>query len=218
MDPESIRNAEAGAPAEAGISKKGGNPAETGISEEGGNPAETGASAPPGTPNPGERATPPEPQGVDADDFRDALAHWASGVTVVAVRDPDDGKVYGTTVSSLASVSAIPPRIAFSLGPGAQVLPFLKPGRRFVVNILAEGQDELANRFTDPFPVGVQAFPQEGDPTIEGSHARLLCRVDGFVPVGASRILVGLVVATEVGEGPRPLLYHQRDYRLLAGG
>lgn len=170
------------------------------------------------TPAPTEPAPMPEVRGVDADAFREALAHWASGVTVVAVRDPDDGKVYGTTVSSLVSVSAMPPRIAFSLGPGAQVLPFLKPGRRFVVNILAEEQEELANRFTDPFPIGVKAFPLEGDPTIEGSHVRLLCRVDGFVPVGASRILVGLVVATEEGEGDRPLLYHRRDYRTLAGG
>jgi len=175
----------------------------------------------PGEPRQGEgqsRSIPGEPQGVHVDAFREALSHWASGVTVVTVRDPDDGRVYGTTVSSLVSVSATPPRIAFSLGPGAQVLPFLKPGRRFVVNILAQEQEELANRFTDPLPVGVPAFPPEGDPTIDGSHQRLICRVDGFVPVGPSRIVVGLVVDTEEGEGRRPLLYHERGYRTLSQG
>lgn len=157
-----------------------------------------------------------EPQGVHVDAFRHALSNWASGVTIVAVRDPDDGKIHGTTVSSLVSLSATPPRIAFSLGPGAQVLPFLKPKRRFVVNILAEEQEELANRFTDPFPVGVSAFPSEGDPTIAGAHQRLICRVDGFVPIGPARIVVGLVVAAQEGEGRQPLLYHQRGYRELA--
>lgn len=207
----SEKNSGAGEPGSAGVDAPS-------TAEPATPPAQPTPTEPPGVEAPGVELPGVEPQGVEADVFREALAHWASGVTVVTVRDPDDGKIYGTTVSSLVSVSATPPRIAFSLGPGAQVLPFLKPGRRFVVNILAEEQDELADRFTDPFPVGVPAFPPEGDPTIAGSHQRLICRVDGFVPVGPSRIVVGLVVGTQAGEGRRPLLYHQRGYRGLAEG
>jgi flavin reductase (DIM6/NTAB) family NADH-FMN oxidoreductase RutF len=167
----------------------------------------------------GDRSEGTAAEGVSPDEFREAFSHWASGVTVVAARDPDDDRVYATTVSSLASVSAEPPIVSFALGPGAQVLPFLPEGRRFAVNVLAAGQDELATRFTDSFPVGTTPFAAEGEPMIEGSLLRLTCTVLGKVPVRSSRIIVARVdgadVAADEGE---PLLYYRRDYRRLDGG
>jgi len=157
-----------------------------------------------------------ETPGTDPERFKEALARWASGVAVVAVRDPDDGRIYATTVSSLGSVSARPPRIVFSLGPGAQVLPFLKEDRIFVVNILAASQDSLASRFTDSFPVGPSPFPQQGPPVIDGAHAVLACVVDRVVPVDNCRLVVGLVQKTGSANDSSPLLYYDRDYRELA--
>jgi flavin reductase (NADH) len=154
--------------------------------------------------------------GEDPQRFKDALSRWASGVTVVAVRDPDDGRIYATTVSSLGSVSARPPRIVFSLGPGAQVVPFLKEGRRFAVNVLAAGQEALASRFTDAFPVGPSPFSDGDLPEIQGSHAVLDCIVDGIVNVESCRLVVGLVEEAQVGPDGTPLVYYDRTYRRLA--
>jgi flavin reductase (DIM6/NTAB) family NADH-FMN oxidoreductase RutF len=143
------------------------------------------------------------------------MSRWASGVTVVAVRDEDDGRIYATTVTSFASVSAEPPRIVISFGPGAQVLPFLGEGSRFAVNVLAADQERVAHLFADPFPVGRSPFPEEGDPLLQGVHASLTCRTERILPVDACRLVVGLVDSAGKGEGGAPLLYHRRAYRSL---
>lgn len=144
--------------------------------------------------------------------FREALSHWASGVTVVAVRE-EDGTLHATTASSFASISDDPPRILVSLGPGAQILPFLAPGHRFVVNILSHGQRRLAMVFADPFPVGPSPFPSEGDPVAAGAVAVLVCEVERLIPVDGVRLLLGQVMETRVGEGGDPLVRYRREYR-----
>jgi flavin reductase (DIM6/NTAB) family NADH-FMN oxidoreductase RutF len=149
---------------------------------------------------------------VSPEAFRDALSHWASGVTVVAVRE-EDGTLHATTVSSFASVSAEPPRILISLGPGAQVLPFLDPGHRFVVNILSHSQTRLATIFADPFPVGPSPFPSEGDPVVAGSLAVLVCGVEGVIPVDGVRLVLGRVLETQLGVPEEPLVNYRREYR-----
>jgi flavin reductase (NADH) len=152
---------------------------------------------------------------ISGADFREALARWASGVAVVAVQDPADGRVYGTTVSSLSSLSAEPPRILFSLGPGAQVLPFLEEETPFAVNILGEEQRRLAQVFTDSFPVGPSPFPEEGLPAIKDAHVVLECRVERLVEVVPGRLVVAVVEGARLGEPGRPLVRYLREYRGL---
>lgn len=152
---------------------------------------------------------------ISGDDFREALARWASGVAVIAVRDPDDGRVYGTTASSISSLSAEPPRILFSLGPGAQILPFLEEETAFAVSVLGEDQRRLAQVFTDSFPVGLSPFPEEGLPAIADAHAVLECRVERLVEVAPSRLVVALVEGARLGKPGRPLVRYLREYRGL---
>lgn len=152
---------------------------------------------------------------VDAADFRETLSHWASTVTLVAVRDA--AAVHATTVTSFFPVSAEPPLVAVSLGTGAQVLPWLDPGARFVVSLLAADQRGLAMRYADSFPVGPSPFPPEGDPVAEGAVAALVCEVVGLHPTeGGARLVVGRVISTSPGRGETPLLRHRRRYRTLS--
>lgn len=152
--------------------------------------------------------------GLSAEAFRDALARWAATVTVVAARDADD--VHATTVTSFFPVSADPPLVAISLGPHAQVLPWLEPGGRFVVNVLAADQARLASSFADPFPVGPSPFPADGDPVVAGCVTALLCSVQEVHGTkGGARLVVGRVEGTVDGGGSEPLLYHRRRYRRL---
>lgn len=157
---------------------------------------------------------PPGP-GVGREAFVAALARWASGVTVVAVRDAD--RVYATTATAFASVSLEPPLVLVSLGPGAQVLPFLERGTAFGVSILAGDQRRHAAMFADAFPVGPPAFPDEGPPLLPRALAGLVCRVRDVHPAGDHRLMLALVEGTvlrEGGEG-QPLLYWERGYRTL---
>lgn len=151
--------------------------------------------------------------GVSKETFREALSWLPTSVAVVSVRDPDDGRVYATTIGTLSSLSAEPPRIAFSVGPGAQVLPFLPEGRRYCVNVLGSDQRAFAARFADAFPVGPSPFPDSGDPSIPGAHLGLAAVVEKIMTVDDTRIVIGRVVAADDAEAGAPLLYFRRDYR-----
>jgi hypothetical protein len=75
--------------------------------------------------------------GADPQRFKDAMARWASTVTVVAVRGRDDRRIRATTVTSFAPVSAEPPEVVVSLNASAQVLPFLGLGDHFGISLLS---------------------------------------------------------------------------------
>lgn len=148
--------------------------------------------------------------------FREILSHWAASVSVLAVRDPDDGRVYATTLTSFTPVAADPPTVLVSLGAGAQALPFLTPGDRYVVNLLAREQSRLAQVFADSFPVGPSPFRNEGDPVIEGVLASLVCRVTELHDLAdGGRLVLGTVVAADVDPTRDPLLYRRRRYAVL---
>lgn len=151
--------------------------------------------------------------GVDAERFRDALAAWASGVTVAAVREPE--RVYATTVSAFVSLSLRPPLVGVSLGAGAQILPFLDARTDFAVSFLAKDQRRLASDFADSFPVGPSPFPASGPPLVEGALGGLVCTVHDRIETGDHVLVVGLVEDTGVSSDDEPLLYWDRDYRRL---
>jgi flavin reductase (NADH) len=152
--------------------------------------------------------------GVSAEAFKEALSHWATTVTIVAVREAN--RVHATTASSFAPVSADPPLIVVSLGANAQVLPWLEPGVTFVVSFLAEDQKRLASVFADSYPVGPSPFPEEGEPVVTGAMATLICSVNDVVPTESDAYLVlGRVESASHDDGKGPLLYQRRGYRKL---
>ena len=150
--------------------------------------------------------------GVPAARIREAFSRWASGVAVAAVREDD--QVLATTVTALVSVSVNPPLLLVSLGPTAQVLPYLTPGRRFGVSVLAEGQARTASVYADSFPVGASAFPAEGDPVIADALVQIVCVVERVETAADHRLVIARVVAAETSDGA-PLIRFARAYRRL---
>lgn len=163
-------------------------------------------------------ASEPDPdRAASPERFRDVFRHWAAHVALVAVRDDDGGRVYGTTATSLTPVAADPPTVLVSLGPTAQALPFLSPGRTYVVNLLAQGQARLAETYADSFPVGPPPFPPSGLPIVEGSLAFMVCRViDVIETVAGSRLVLGRVIEATVEPDRAPLIYRRRRYTTVA--
>ncbi len=152
--------------------------------------------------------------GVTPDEFRAALARWASGVVVVSVRE--GARIHATTATSFASVSLRPPLVVVALGAGAQVLPFLEEDVRFVATILAARQRRYATLYADSFPVGPTPFPAAGEPRIAGAHATLVCSVVRHVEAGDARLVIARVEEAEPGEDPAPLVRHERTYHRLS--
>jgi flavin reductase (DIM6/NTAB) family NADH-FMN oxidoreductase RutF len=75
----------------------------------------------------------------------------------------------------------------------------------------------LARRFAtrdfDRFS-GVEWRPSavSGAPRLAGAGAWIDAQVDRTYPVGDHYLIVGKVMATEVGEGSEPLLYHRSSF------
>ena len=83
---------------------------------------------------------------IDPRDFRNALGTFATGVTIVTAM-ASDGKPYGVTCNSFASVSLNPPLVLWSLGMFSQGLTTFQNASHFTVNILGASQRALASQF-----------------------------------------------------------------------
>jgi flavin reductase (DIM6/NTAB) family NADH-FMN oxidoreductase RutF len=157
---------------------------------------------------------------INPDEFKNTLATWPSGVSIVTSRHGD--RVHGMTVSAFCSVSLDPPLVLVCADTASDTHPLIREGRRFAVSILSEGQEELARRFASDedvhrrfegldCPLGVTRCPH-----IPGAVATLDCRVVQAVEAGDHVIYVGEVVAAGATER-RPLLYHRRAYGRISG-
>ena len=147
---------------------------------------------------------------IDRNQFRDALARWACGVTVVAYRT--DERVVATTVSAFMSLSLEPPLVLIALGPNATVRPYLQPRATFAISVLGADQKRLAMVFADPFPVGPDPFPATGAPVISGALIGLTCEVERVSEGGDHAVVIAAVDDAVVGARGSPLVRYDRKY------
>jgi flavin reductase (DIM6/NTAB) family NADH-FMN oxidoreductase RutF len=157
---------------------------------------------------------------ITSEDFRQALAHFPAGVTIVTVRAGE--KVHGLTVSAFASVSTEPPLVLVIIDQRHRASAmFEEPGAVFAVNILGQEQTELSNRFAwvkdeDRFAMGDWTTAETGAPVLRDALAWLDCTIHARYPAGTHTLYVGLVGASSVpSPDAPPLVYWNRGYRQL---
>lgn len=154
-------------------------------------------------------------------DFRAAMASFATGVTVVTARAPD-GRPVGVTVNAFSSVSLSPPLVLICLDRSTGCLDCFLDGRPFAVNILSGDQAGVSHDFAGPQDAGFHGHPfhdgEGGAPILEGVKAVVECRSENAYDGGDHLIVVGRVVAVQVDDGAEPLLYYRSAYRHLAKG
>jgi flavin reductase ActVB len=154
--------------------------------------------------------------------FRDAMARFASGVTVVSTSDVE-GRNVGFTASSFSSLSLDPPLLLVCLQKDADCYAAFMQAGHFAVSILALGQEEIARRFATKAidklqDTPMQAAPMTGLPVIEGASAWTECVLRERVDGGDHTILIGEVVHAESADA-EPLLHFNRQFgRFLPGG
>lgn len=158
---------------------------------------------------------------VDHQHFKSALRQWASGVTIVTTCAGE--RVFGMTASAFSSVSLDPPLVLVCIEKTAHTLPWIAESGVFAVNVLADDQRELSNRFATTGNESIRFDGLEcrsgptGAPWLPGTVAVLDCRVASAHDAGDHWIYVGEVEAVEVSAGREPLLYYDACYRSLAG-
>ncbi|MEP6689226.1 MAG: flavin reductase family protein [Gemmatimonadales bacterium] len=146
------------------------------------------------------------------------LGRFATGVTILTVRDPA-GQPAGMTASSLASVSLEPPLVSVCVDHTADLHDLIVAAPEFVVNVLESGQEELSRRFADPHDdrfagIGYHAGP-EGQIYLDGALAHIECERFAEYPGGDHTIIVGRVIGGDSREG-HPLLYYRGGYAALS--
>ena len=149
------------------------------------------------------------------DDFRAALAMFATGVTIVTALDASGAPV-GLTANSFNSVSIEPPLVLWSLSRQAGSMPAFERGSHYAINILAAGQHALAERFAsrglDRFE-GVAFRPgASGAPLLDGAAAVFECFNRSRYEEGDHVIFVGEVERCLRSEGAQPLIFHGGRY------
>ncbi|MFC5496267.1 flavin reductase [Caenimonas terrae] len=145
----------------------------------------------------------------DARELRQVLGSFVTGVTVITTVDAA-GKPHGLTVNSFSSVSLDPPLVLWSQSLNAPSHPVFLQAERFVVNILADDQVEISNKFArgnaDKF-AGCATDPGLGGvPLIRGSAAWLECRRMESFRGGDHMVFLGQVERIE-RTGRQPLVF-----------
>ncbi|MFH8606818.1 flavin reductase family protein [Streptomyces sp. NPDC018029] len=156
-------------------------------------------------------------------EFRDMMASFPTGVSVVTARD-DSAEPRGMTCSSLCSLSVNPPTLLTCLRSGSPTLGAVLASGAFAVNLLHGEADWVAALFASGAPdrfdrVAWRPSRRTRSPAlIEAAHAVAECTVERTHPSGDHVIVVGAVRSVERFRHQSALLYGFRRYSELSPG
>ncbi len=153
--------------------------------------------------------------------FRETMATFPTGVTVVTAKTPE-GIDFGLTISSFTSLSLSPPQILFCLSQSSHTLPFFDTGFSFAVNILSAAQADLCHHFSKAYASGVPTdwgalshtrHVESSCRLLEGALSHIICQVETCYASGDHTIIVG-TVKDLIKQDPvlTPLIRHNRQY------
>lgn len=143
---------------------------------------------------------------IDPRTFRATMGRFATGVTVVSMRQDDI--VHGITVNAFMSVSLDPPLVAVCIDKRANAHQTLLESDRYGVSVLQHDQEALSDYFAgravgelpDPF------VELDGFPVIGGALAQMVCRIADAHEAGDHTLFIGHIESLARRRG-RPLLY-----------
>src|SRR5215475_13327286 len=129
-------------------------------------------------------------------DFKAVMGRFTTGVTVVTTAL--NGQRAGVTVNAFCSVSLDPPLVLVCIERTAHIHDLLFEAGVFAVNLLAEGQDEIARCFAvssdrrnhDFCGCGTHSV-QTGAPVLRDALGYLDCTITDVFPGGDHSIIVG---------------------------
>ena len=152
-------------------------------------------------------------------ELRHAFGRYATGIAVITTLD-EQGKPYGITINSFASVSMAPPMISWNVIRGSTAHATIMRAQRFVVNVLGKEQRRIAQQMAGPIPERFREIPcgrsRHGLPVIDDALATFECEVHAMVPAGDHDIVLGVIEHFTHRDGP-PLVYWRGAYATATG-
>ena len=155
------------------------------------------------------------PPVADQQVFRDVIGRFTSGVTVITTAV--DGTRFGTTASAFSSLSMEPPMVLVCLNKTSETGAAVLKAGAFVVNILSEGQQDLAYRFAgkgDKFGDLDHDAGRHQVPVLHGTLAHLECEVGETVTGGTHTVFLAHVTVA-AGHDGTPLTYYRGRFGRL---
>ena len=160
---------------------------------------------------------------VDVPAFKHAMGSLAGAVSVITMGAGPYRT--GFTATSVSSFSIDPPTILVSLNRDSSSWAAVREAGSFAVNILAEDQSDVADRFAGRG--GVQGNDryvgwdwsrlETGTLGLVGALSVIDCDLDEAIERHSHAILLGRVRSVETATNRAPLLYWRGRYQNLAG-
>jgi flavin reductase (DIM6/NTAB) family NADH-FMN oxidoreductase RutF len=159
----------------------------------------------------------PYADAMDQRRFRDTVGAFPTGVTIVTARGADGPA--GLTTNAFASLSLDPPLVLVCFDNASRTLAVVRQARRFAVNVLRAGQEDLAAVFASKRVqaakfAAVTHAEAHGVPVLDDALAWMVCDVHELVAGGDHTIGIGAVCALGRDDG-EPLLFWRGEYRAL---
>jgi flavin reductase (DIM6/NTAB) family NADH-FMN oxidoreductase RutF len=151
--------------------------------------------------------------------YRQVIGHFTTGVAIVTCNGRDGPT--GLTTNAIASVSLEPLLLLVCFDNASRTLPAVRDARRFCVNVLRAGQDDLARVFASK-RVGREKFESvthmdaHGVPVLDGALAWLACDLADLYPAGDHTIGIGEVTHMDADGDGEPLVWFRGAYGTFA--
>jgi flavin reductase (DIM6/NTAB) family NADH-FMN oxidoreductase RutF len=156
---------------------------------------------------------------VDTLRFRQVIGHFATGVAIVTCYG-DDGPS-GLTTNAITSVSLEPQLLLVCFDNASRTLPAVRESRRFAVNMLRAGQEDLAQVFASKRVArekfeAVTHVEAHGVPVLDGALAWLACDLTALHPAGDHTIGIGEITHMDADPDGEPLVWFRGAYGTFA--
>jgi flavin reductase (DIM6/NTAB) family NADH-FMN oxidoreductase RutF len=134
------------------------------------------------------------------------------GLYALTVRH--EGEEHGMTANWVTQTSFVPPMLVVAVENTSKTIGMVRDARHFAVNLLQQGQRELAEKLARPSATAPQKLkgiktkpaPRSGAPVLVEALGWLECRVVATLPSGDHTIVLGEVIEAGVEHaGSRPL-------------
>lgn len=140
------------------------------------------------------------------------LRQFPYGLFAVTVRH--EGEEHGMTANWVTQTSFVPPMLVVAVENTSKTIGMVRDARHFALNLLQQGQRELAEKLARPSATAPQKLkgiktkpaPHSGAPVLVEGLGWLECRVVATLPSGDHTIVLGEVIEAGVEHaGSRPL-------------
>lgn len=152
---------------------------------------------------------------LDGRKWRDTMANFASGVTIITSID-ELGNAVGSTVSAFSSLSLDPMLLLVCLDNRSRTLGHIEKQKSFAVNILSKDQKDVAFLFgsktDDKFDRIDYLIGHHGLPLLKKTCVSIECELTAIHDGGDHKILVGKPLSLLQSETQAPLIFHKGQF------